>query len=385
MLTRDVGAEPRPADRAELSDPPTLDARRLYHLAPRQRIAAGDRPFQRPHGARREPKSGELTAHTAYTILPEMKIVITGGAGFVGSHLVDRFVAAGDEVLAVDNLITGRRRNIAHLADNPLFEFLEHDVSQPLFLDGPVDAILHFASPASPVDFLRVPIQILKVNSLGTYHALGMARAKHARFLLASTSEVYGDPEVHPQTEDYNGNVNPIGPRGAYDEAKRFAEAITTAYHRIHGVDTRIVRIFNTYGPRMRLDDGRVVPNFVSQALRGEPLSVFGDGSQTRSFTYVSDLVEGIARLLESDFCEPVNIGNPNEMSILTFADRVNAATGNEAGVMYLDLPEPRKGDPAMRCPDISRARKLFDWEPQVHLDEGLERTITWFRTEIGA
>lgn len=327
----------------------------------------------------------ELTDEVPWFILVAMRLVITGGAGFVGSHLVDRFISDGAEVLAVDNLITGRRRNVAHLEDSPAFSFLEHDVSEPLFVDGPVDAILHFASPASPVDFLRVPIQILKVNSLGTYHALGMARSKGARFLLASTSEVYGDPEVHPQVEEYTGNVNPIGPRGAYDEAKRFAEAITMAYHRIHNVDTRIVRIFNTYGPRMRLDDGRVVPNFVSQALRGEPLSVFGDGTQTRSFTYVSDLVDGIVRLLQSDYVEPVNLGNPNEMTVLRFAEKINEATSNEGGIMFLDLPASRKGDPARRCPDITRARTLLGWEPLVDLDEGMAETIRWFRTELDA
>jgi dTDP-glucose 4,6-dehydratase len=312
-----------------------------------------------------------------------MRVVITGGAGFVGSHLVDRFLADGHEVIAVDNLITGRKRNIAHHGGARRFTFLEHDVSEPLFLDGAVDAILHFASPASPVDFLRVPIQILKVNSLGTYHALGMARAKEARFLLASTSEVYGDPEEHPQAETYTGNVNPIGPRGAYDEAKRFAEAMTMAYHRIHEVDTRIVRIFNTYGPRMRLDDGRVVPAFVSQALQGQPCTVYGDGAQTRSFTYVSDLVEGIVRLLDSRYAEPVNIGNPNEMTVLAFAQHVNAAAGNAAGVAFRDMPASRLGDPMRRCPDITRARDVLGWEPQVELAEGMGRTMRWFRDEL--
>jgi dTDP-glucose 4,6-dehydratase len=312
-----------------------------------------------------------------------MHLVITGGAGFIGSHLVDHFVAGGHRVTAVDNLITGRRRNLAHHLGGPRVTLLEHDVSEPLYLDGAVDAVLHFASPASPVDFLRVPIQILKVNSLGTYHMLGMARAKGARFLLASTSEVYGDPLVHPQPETYTGNVDPIGPRGAYDEAKRFAEAITTAYRRIHGVDTRIVRIFNTYGPRMRLDDGRVVPNFVSQALRGEALTVYGDGSQTRSFTYVSDLVDGIARLLQSDEAEPVNVGNPDEMTVLAFAERINSATGNTAGVRFLELPAPRRGDPARRCPDIRRARQRLGWRPRVGLTEGLAETVRWFRDEM--
>jgi dTDP-glucose 4,6-dehydratase len=312
-----------------------------------------------------------------------MRIVITGGAGFIGSHLVDRFLADGHEVVAIDNLITGREANLAHHAGEPGFDFVRQDVSEPLFVDGPVDAILHFASPASPVDFLRVPIQILKVNSLGTYHALGMARAKGARFLLASTSEVYGDPEVHPQVESYHGNVDPIGPRGAYDEAKRFAEAMTMAYHRIHGVETRIVRIFNTYGPRMRLDDGRVVPNFVSQALRNEPLTVFGDGSQTRSFTYVDDLVEGIVRLLASDYDRPVNIGNPNEMPVRAFAELINDLTDNPAGIEFHDLPASRLGDPMQRCPDIGRARAELGWEPRVGLQEGLDQTIRWFRAEL--
>lgn len=313
-----------------------------------------------------------------------MHLVITGGAGFIGSHLVDHFLARGDHVTAIDNLITGRRENVGQHAGNERFAFVEHDVSEPLFLPDPLDAILHFASPASPVDFLRVPIQILKVNSLGTYHMLGMARAKGARFLLASTSEVYGDPLVHPQVESYTGNVDPIGPRGAYDEAKRFAEAMTCAYRRIHGLDTRIVRIFNTYGPRMRLDDGRVVPNFVSQALRREPLTVFGDGSQTRSFTYVSDLVDGIARLLEARVQGPVNIGNPNEMTILDFARHINEATGNPGGVRFERLPESRLGDPSRRCPDITLARTKLGWEPRVALAEGMTETVRWFRAEMG-
>jgi dTDP-glucose 4,6-dehydratase len=312
-----------------------------------------------------------------------MRILITGGAGFIGSHLVDHFLAEDHDVVAVDNLITGRLENLRDVADHPHFTFIQHDMSAELYVDGPLDAILHFASPASPVDFLRVPIQILKVNSLGTYHALGIARAKNARVLLASTSEVYGDPEVHPQPETYHGNVDPIGPRGAYDEAKRFAEAMFMAYHRIHGVDTRIVRIFNTYGPRMRLDDGRVVPNFVSQALRGEALTVYGDGSQTRSFTFVSDLVDGIVRLLQSGEHEPVNIGNPNEMPVLEFAHRINAATANAGGVEFHPLPASRRGDPSRRCPDISRARDLLGWEPKVDLDTGLSTTVAWFRREI--
>lgn len=312
-----------------------------------------------------------------------MRVVITGGAGFVGSHLVDRFLADGHEVIAVDNFSTGTRRNLAHLADVSAFRLIEQDVSNELLIDGPVDAILHFASPASPVDFLRMPIQILKANSLGTFHTLGMALRKQARYLLASTSEVYGDPTEHPQSETYNGNVNPIGPRGAYDEAKRFAEAMTMAYHRIHRVDTRIVRIFNTYGPRMRLDDGRVVPNFVRQALRGEPLTVFGDGSQTRSFTYISDLVEGIVRLLNVTSPEPVNIGNPTEMTVLEFALQINELTGNRAGIEFVGLPESRTGDPARRCPDIRRAQALLHWEPQVTLIDGLQETIRWFRQEM--
>ena len=312
-----------------------------------------------------------------------MRILITGGAGFIGSHLVDRFLAEGHEVVAVDNLITGSLANIEHLRAEPRFRFVRHDVSEPFYPDLRPEAILHFASPASPVDFLRVPIQILKVNSLGTYHALGVARSTGARFLLASTSEVYGDPDVHPQVESYHGNVDPIGPRGAYDEAKRFAEAMTMAYHRIHGVETRIVRIFNTYGPRMRLDDGRVVPNFVSQALRGEPLTVYGDGSQTRSFTFVSDLVDGIVRLLACDSPEPVNLGNPNEMTIREFAERINAATGNPAGITTLPLPASRQGDPKQRCPDITRARQVLGWQPRVGLDEGLAETIRSFRAGL--
>jgi dTDP-glucose 4,6-dehydratase len=312
-----------------------------------------------------------------------LRIVITGGAGFVGSHLVERCLAEGHEVVAVDNLVTGSLRNIAHLETEERFTFIEHDMSEPFFLDGPVDQIAHLASPASPVDFLRIPIEILKVNSLGTYHALGMARAKGARFLLASTSEVYGDPLVHPQTEDYNGNVNTLGPRGAYDEAKRFAEAMSIAYQRKHGVEVRIVRIFNTYGPRMRLDDGRVVPNFVSQALRGEALTVFGDGAQTRSFCFVDDLVDGIWRLLQSDADGPVNIGNPVEMTILAFAEHINAATDNAGGVKLLALPEERTGDPSRRCPDIGRAREILGWEPRVNLAEGMARTIAWFRAEL--
>lgn len=307
-----------------------------------------------------------------------MKILITGGAGFLGSHLSDRFLAEGHKVIAMDNLITGNVRNIAHLAGNPQFTFIHHDVTNYIYLDGPIDAILHFASPASPIDYLKYPIQTLKVGAMGTHNALGLAKAKGARFLLASTSEIYGDPLVHPQREDYVGNVDAIGPRGVYDEAKRYAEAITMAYHRTHGVDTRIVRIFNTYGPRMRLEDGRVVPNFIAQSLRGEPLTVYGDGSQTRSFQYVSDLIEGIYRLLLSDFTEPVNIGNPVEMTILQFAQIVNEITENKAGIIYRD--ERIKGDPQTRRPDITRARTVLGWEPAVDLQQGLRQTIDYFR-----
>lgn len=312
-----------------------------------------------------------------------MRVVISGGAGFVGSHLVDRYLADGHEVVAVDNLITGSRRNLAHLADRAGFSFVEHDVSRPIDVEGSVGGVLHLASPASPVDFLRLPIQILEVNGAGTQNMLELARRKGARFLLASTSEIYGDPEVHPQVETYHGNVDPIGPRGAYDEAKRYAEAMTMAYRRVYGQETRIVRIFNTYGPRMRLDDGRVVPNFVSQALRGEALTIFGDGSQTRSFTYVSDLVDGLVRLLASDAVEPINIGNPNEMPVLTFAERINARVGNAAGVRFLPLPDERRGDPMQRCPDITRAQTLLGWEPKIDLDAGLTETIAYFKAEM--
>ncbi len=309
-----------------------------------------------------------------------MRVLVTGGAGFLGSHLCDKLLAEGHEVLAMDNLITGDTDNIAHLAGHERFTYVKHDVTNFIYVQGPVDAVLHFASPASPVDYLELPIQTLKVGSLGTHNALGLAKEKGARFLLASTSEVYGDPLVHPQTEDYWGNVNPIGPRGVYDEAKRFAEAMTMAYHRHHGVDTRIVRIFNTYGPRMRINDGRVVPNFIKQALQGMPLTVYGDGSQTRSFCYVSDLVEGIYRLLMSDEVEPVNIGNPKEMTILEFAQHINQLTGNLGGIIFKPLP---KDDPQQRQPDISKARRVLGWEPKVSLDEGLEPTIAYFREKL--
>jgi len=309
-----------------------------------------------------------------------MRVVITGGAGFIGSHLADRFLSEGHEVIVLDNLVTGNTDNIAHLAGKPGFKFIHHDVTNYIYIEGRVDAVLHFASPASPVDYLKYPIKTMKVGSLGTHKALGLAKAKGARFLLASTSEVYGDPLIHPQPETYWGNVNPIGPRSVYDEAKRFAEALTMAYHRKHGLETRIVRIFNTYGPRMRLNDGRVIPNFVPQALRGQPLTVYGDGSQTRSFCYVSDLVEGIYRLFNSDEVEPVNLGNPNEISILEFAELVNRMTGNDAGIVFKPLP---KDDPRRRKPDISKAKRVLGWEPEVPLEEGLELTIEYFRNKI--
>jgi dTDP-glucose 4,6-dehydratase len=310
-----------------------------------------------------------------------MRVLITGGAGFLGSHLCDRFLSEGHTVIAMDNLITGSTDNIAHLAGHERFTFIKHDVTNYIYVEGVIDAILHFASPASPIDYLELPIQTLKVGALGTHKALGLAKEKGARFLLASTSEVYGDPQVHPQQESYYGHVNPVGPRGVYDEAKRFAEAMTMAYHTYHGLETRIVRIFNTYGPRMRLKDGRVVPNFIAQALRGEPLTAYGDGLQTRSFQYVSDLIEGIYRLLHSDQVEPVNIGNPGEFTIKGFAELVNELTGNPSGVAYKDLRT--KDDPQVRQPDITKARTLLGWEPQVSLREGLERTIPWFRQEL--
>ena len=309
---------------------------------------------------------------------PRMKIVVTGGAGFLGSHLCDRLLAEGHEVLAVDNLLTGNLRNLAHLEGETRFRFLRHDVTRYLEVEGPVDAVLHFASPASPIDYLELPIQTLKVGSLGTHNALGLAMAKKARFLLASTSEVYGDPLLHPQPETYWGNVNPIGPRGVYDEAKRFAEAMTMAYHRANGVDTRIVRIFNTYGARMRPRDGRVVPALICQALAGEPMTVFGDGSQTRSFCYVSDLVEGIYRLLLSEETEPVNVGNPAELSVLEFARTIQRLTGTRSEIVFKPLPVD---DPRVRQPDITRARTLLRWEPKVKLEDGLVRTIEYFRS----
>lgn len=309
------------------------------------------------------------------------RVLITGGAGFIGSHLCERFLAEGDEVICMDNLITGNADNIAPLFPNRRFSYIPQDVTNYIYVKGPLEAILHFASPASPIDYLELPIQTLKVGSLGTHKALGLAKEKGARFLLASTSEVYGDPLVHPQKEDYWGNVNPIGPRGVYDEAKRFAEAMTMAYHRTHKVETRIVRIFNTYGPRMRLNDGRVVPNFIAQALRGEDLTVYGDGSQTRSFCYVSDLVEGIIRLLRSDYDGPVNIGNPQELSVLEFAHRIISLTGSRSRITFNPLPVD---DPRVRQPDIGLARRLLGWEPRVWLEDGLRETIGYFREKVG-
>jgi dTDP-glucose 4,6-dehydratase len=306
-----------------------------------------------------------------------MRVLITGAAGFLGSHLCDRFLAEGHRVVGMDNFLTGHPDNIAHLIGNPAFEFVQHDVTNFIYVEGPVDGVLHFASPASPVDYLEKPIQTLKVGSLGTHKALGLAKAKSALFLLASTSEVYGDPLVHPQPETYWGNVNPVGPRGVYDEAKRFAEALTMAYHRFHGVQTRIVRIFNTYGPRMRPGDGRVVSNFIVQALRGEPLSLYGDGSQTRSFCFVDDLVEGIFRLFGSEHPDPVNIGNPVEFTVRQLANAVLAETGSPSTLRLHPLPQD---DPKVRRPDITRARTLLGWEPRVPLAEGLRRTVPHFR-----
>ncbi len=305
-----------------------------------------------------------------------MKTLVTGGAGFIGSHLCDLLIEKGHEVICVDNLITGDARNIAHI-DNDRFSYIKHDVTKPLYIDDDIDFLFHLASPASPIDYLELPIQTLKVGALGTHNMLGLAKGKGARFLLSSTSEVYGDPLVNPQTEEYWGNVNPIGPRGVYDEAKRFAEAMTMAYHRYHGVDTRIVRIFNTYGPRMRLNDGRVVPNFIGQALRGEDLTVYGDGSQTRSFCYVSDEVNGIYRLMMSDYTDPVNIGNPEEHTILEFAKLIIRITGSDSKITFKDLPVD---DPKQRRPDIGKARELLGWEPEVSLEQGIKETIKYFK-----
>jgi dTDP-glucose 4,6-dehydratase len=307
--------------------------------------------------------------------------VVTGGAGFLGSHLTDRLLGEGHRVIGIDNFLTGSTANIEHLAGNERYKFIKHDVSNYIFLPDEVNFVFHFASPASPIDYLEHPIPTLKVGSLGTHNALGLAKAKKATFLIASTSECYGDPLVHPQREDYWGNVNPIGPRGVYDEAKRFAEAMTMAYHRYHRMDTKIVRIFNTYGPRMRLKDGRVVPAFIGQALTGEALTIFGDGSQTRSFCYVSDLIDGIFRLAMSDFHEPVNIGNPREMTIKQFAEEIIRITGTSSQIEHRPLPVD---DPKVRQPDITRARNVLQWEPRVDFDEGIRKTIDYFRARVG-
>ena len=315
---------------------------------------------------------------SAKTALPTS--VVTGGAGFLGSHLIDLLLARGHKVIAIDNFVTGSVENIDHLSGQPNFKFIQQDVTEFLFLHGPVDYVWHFASPASPVDYLELPIQTLKVGSLGTHKALGLAKEKGARFLLTSTSEIYGDPLVHPQTEDYWGNVNTIGPRGCYDESKRFAEALTMAYHREHGIETRLVRIFNTYGPRMRLKDGRVVPAFISQALANKPITVFGDGQQTRSFCFCSDLIEGIYRLMMSSHSEPVNIGNPHEMTMLEFAREIIRATRSRSRIVHQPLPQD---DPKQRRPDITRARAWLKWEPKVPLAEGLEKTIAYFKGKI--
>ncbi len=309
-----------------------------------------------------------------------MRIVLTGAAGFLGSHLAGRLLSDGHEVLGIDNMVTGSRENLAWLQEMDGFTFRDHDVSVPMFVDGSLDGVLHFASAASPVDYFELPIQTLKVGSLGTHNMLGLAREKQARFLLASTSEVYGDPEVHPQVEEYWGNVNPVGPRGVYDEAKRFSEALSMAYHRVHGIPVRVARIFNTYGPRMRPGDGRVVSNFLVQALRGDPLTVYGDGSQTRSFCFVDDLVEGFLRLLESDYAGPVNLGNPGELTILELAEAVLREVGSDSRIEHRQLP---KEDPRVRQPDISRAREVLGWEPRVGLEEGLRRTTPYFRERV--
>ena len=308
------------------------------------------------------------------------RIVITGAAGFIGSHLSDALLGRGHTVVGIDNLLTGDLRNIAHLTDDDAFQLIRHDVSKHIYVEGPVDVVLHWASPASPIDYLEWPIPTLKVGALGTHNALGLALAKRATFVLASTSEVYGDPLEHPQRETYWGNVNPVGPRGVYDEAKRFAEAMTTAYHRYHDVDAKIVRIFNTYGPRMRVKDGRAVPNFIAQALRGEDVTVYGSGQQTRSFCYISDLVEGILRLMDSDTNQPVNLGNPREMSIEAIAGQIIAATGSGSKIVRQPLPED---DPKVRQPDIARAREILGWEPSVSLEEGLGATIDYFRSKL--
>ncbi len=310
----------------------------------------------------------------------DLKTLVTGGAGFLGSHLCDKLIKEDHEVICMDNLSTGDMDNISHLVGNDKFHFIKYNVTEYVHVNGSLDNILHFASPASPIDYMEMPIQTLKVGSLGTHKALGLTKEKKARFLLASTSEVYGDPLIHPQSEDYYGNVSPIGPRGVYDEAKRFAEAITMAYHRYHGIDTRIVRIFNTYGPRMRMNDGRVVPAFLCQALKGEDITVFGDGKQTRSFCYVSDLIEGIYRLLMSDETNPVNIGNPTEMTVLAFAQEVIRITGSKSKIIYNPLPQD---DPKVRQPDISKSKQVLGWEPKVALEEGLKETLLFFKEKL--
>ena len=330
------------------------------------------------------PRPHTLTPLHPYTLTPytpmKKRVVITGAAGFIGSHLAETLLDRGYSVIGIDNLLTGDIGNIAHLAGHPDFQFIKHDVTNYIYIDGPVDFVLHWASPASPIDYLELPIPTLKVGALGTHKALGLAKAKGARFVIASTSEVYGDPLEHPQKESYWGNVNPIGPRGVYDEAKRFAEAMTVAYHRFHGLDTKIVRIFNTYGPRMRVRDGRAVPAFISQALRNEDVTIFGDGSQTRSFTYITDLVDGIIRLMLSDVNDPVNIGNPREMTLKALAETIVRMTGSSSRLVYRPLPED---DPKVRQPDITRARTLLGWEPKVTVEDGLTKTIEYFRTKI--
>lgn len=312
--------------------------------------------------------------------MAKKRVLITGGSGFLGSHLCDKYIREGYHVICMDNLLTGSEDNVSHLFGNENFEFHKHDVTNYVYVKGDLDMVLHFASPASPIDYLEMPIQTLKVGSLGTHKVLGLAKEKNARFVLASTSEVYGDPNVHPQDEDYWGNVNPIGSRGVYDEAKRFAEAMTMAYHRFHGIDTRIVRIFNTYGSRMRLYDGRALPTFMRQALNGEPLTVYGDGSQTRSFTYVDDLVEGVYRLSMSDEIEPVNIGNPDETTILEFAEEIIEVTGSNSEIVYEELPDD---DPQVRQPDISKAKRVLDWEPKVERKDGLIQTLDYFKKQV--
>ncbi len=309
------------------------------------------------------------------------KVLITGGAGFLGSHLCERFLNDGDSVICIDNFITGSPDNIAHLFGNPRFQFINHDVTNYIYVPGEVDYVLHFASPASPIDYLQLPIQTLKVGSLGTHKALGLAKAKHSTFLIASTSEVYGDPLEHPQTEEYWGNVNPIGFRGVYDEAKRFAEAMTMAYHRFHNVDTRIVRIFNTYGPRMRINDGRAIPAFITQALKNEDVTVFGDGSQTRSVCYIDDEVEGIVRLLKSNINQPINIGNPDEITMLQLAQEIIELTGSKSKIIFKELPED---DPKVRQPNITKAKELLDWQPKTNRKEGLLKTINYFKNKLG-